>query len=155
MATEVEDFLAHYGVKGVRWGTKRAAPGGGNTAGGLPKPGIGNTAGGLPSRKDLRGMNKPARARQRQEREEKAQANDSAIKSARASRKDTATAIKQAKREYKSDKKMVGKVVAREMLDKKREPLDEIMKKSAELTRGEEAAVAVLDIALRVAARSL
>lgn len=126
MSDEVDTFLAHYGVKGMRWGVKKASGSSG-----------GNGGAARPSRKELRGMNKAARKRQRAEREEKMELNDAAIKKARADRQSTKKAIGDARKQYRQDKKMVGSVAAREVFARNTEKPFADLAKSAELTSGE------------------
>lgn len=82
-------------------------------------------------------MDKAARARQRDEAARKGARNDAQIKRARSKMGETRLAIKDAKRQYKTDKRMVGKVVAREIMDKNLERPMKSLKKASEMTQRE------------------
>jgi hypothetical protein len=92
-------------------------------------------------------MNKAARARQEKNAERRAVKNDAAILEARSKRRETHAAIRSAKKQYKNDKRMVGKVVAREILNKNlKKPLRDL-DKASELTRKEQRTQKIINAA--------
>lgn len=94
MSTETDDFLAHYGVKGMKWGKRKSGSEG-------------------PSRKELRTMDKAERAKDRAEAEKRSQDNDKRIQDAREQVLPKAKAVKQARDQYKLEKRQIGKVAAK------------------------------------------
>jgi len=98
------EVLAHFGVKGMRWGQRKAKVG----PNGKP----------MPTRKQLRAMDKKTKARWKAE-DQKAVTKDNAeILAARGRVGQAHANIRAAQKKYKTDKKMVGKLAAREILGK-------------------------------------
>lgn len=135
MATDVDvdDFLEHFGVKGMRWGHRKA-------------PSSSSDGPAAPTRKELRGMNKVARAGQRADAKQKAVDNDNAIKEARARRKDNYNELKTAKKQYKNDKKQIGRVAAKQVLRQNQEKPLKDLEKASELTRKEQNTKLLIDV---------
>ena len=85
------EVLAHFGIKGMRWGQRS---------------------------KQLRGMNKVARSKQKAADKKAIAKDDQSIHDARARVGQATANIHAAKKKYKGDKKMIGKVAARSILEK-------------------------------------
>lgn len=98
------EVLAHFGIKGMRWGQRSAKTG----PGGKP----------MPTRKQLRGMNKVVRSKQKAADKKAIAKDDQSIHDARARVGQATANIHAAKKKYKGDKKMIGKVAARSILEK-------------------------------------
>ena len=113
-----EDFLAHYGVKGMRWGVTR-----------------GESAG--PSRSALRDMDKVARKENKLERLAESKARDAEIRSARSGLKEATLNYKAAKQTYKIEKRQIGKVAARRAITEAGKERAVIRKKAQEMTAQE------------------
>lgn len=96
-----EDFLAHYGVVGMKWG-KRGA-------------GMGTTG---PSRQELKTLDKTARLENKAEKKANIVKRDGTILKARDLAKEQHKGLKVAKRQFKDDKYQIGKVAAKKILDK-------------------------------------
>ncbi|UYL88206.1 hypothetical protein SEA_LILHUDDY_11 [Arthrobacter phage LilHuddy] len=109
MSTEVDNYLEHYGVKGMRWGKRQSSSDSSSSSSGK-------------SRSELRALNKAARAKGREERKAAAQKErddyDNKIESARNRVDDDARKYNEAKQQYKTDKKTIGKVAAKQILKK-------------------------------------
>jgi hypothetical protein len=115
--------LSHFGVKGMHWGTRKSS-----TTSGSPPP---------PTRKQLRGMNKAARARQNVERKQNIASDDAEIRDARSRVGEAYSNIRAAKQKFKKDKQMVGRVTAREILNKTTQKDYDILAKADEQTHHE------------------
>lgn len=128
MAQETDDFLAHYGVLGMKWGRRGASGGGSGSSG--------------PSRSDLRALNKTARAENRtQAKSERKAANeksDKEIGTARAAIPHARAVYKDAKVQYKADKKVIGSVAARRTLAVHGDRLTQTLQKANEYTTKEQ-----------------
>ena len=98
------EVLAHFGIKGMRWGQRKAKTG----PNGKP----------MPTRKQLRGMDKAARAKQKAADRKEIDKDDQSIRDARSRVGQAHANIRAAKKKYKGDKKMIGKVAARSILEK-------------------------------------
>lgn len=114
------ETLMHYGVPGMRWGKRKARDSGGSS-GGSDRP----------SRGDLREMNRTARAENKaaaSAQRAKAAANaakatnkrDRDIINARGRLEKEAVALKEAKKQYKTDKKEIGRVAAKRIVSEHR-----------------------------------
>jgi hypothetical protein len=96
MPEPVDEYLAHYGVKGMRWGKRSASS---SDSSGTPKK----------SRKELRVLDKAERARKNKE-------QDSKIEDARNNLHKEAQAYTTAKKKYDVDRKVIGKEAAEKAL---------------------------------------
>lgn len=115
--------LAHFGVKGMHWGVRRSSPSGGGSA--------------PPTRKQRRAMDKAALARQKTERKTAISVNDAEIRGARARVGEAHANIQAAKAKFKDNKRMLGKVTAREILDKTTQKDYETLSRAADQTHHE------------------
>ncbi|QFG13621.1 hypothetical protein PBI_SHEPARD_11 [Arthrobacter phage Shepard] len=108
MSDAVDNYLEHYGVKGMRWGKRQSSSDSSSSSG--------------PSRKELRELNKAARAKGREERKAALQKErddyDNKIETARNRVDYDARKYNEAKQQYKTDKKTIGKVAAKQILKK-------------------------------------
>jgi hypothetical protein len=108
MTTEVVDnYLEHYGVKGMKWGKhQRSSSSGSSSSGGSAEPQ-------KKSRKELRALDRAAR------KESKAQARkawDADINKARDELDGKAQKLNEAQKQYKTNKATMGKVAAKHIL---------------------------------------
>jgi len=110
-----EDLLVHYGVRGMKWGQRRA------------------------NRKEMRSLNKVSRQKDREERNRQIDTARGRLHSGELSR-DYASA----KSEYKSQRHVVGRREAGKVLKAKREKLDAEYRLSQETKHGAETTAAVL-----------
>ncbi|UGL63240.1 hypothetical protein SEA_TOKKI_11 [Arthrobacter phage Tokki] len=99
MSDAVDDYLEHYGVKGMRWGKRQSSSDSSGSSG--------------PSRKELRALDKQNRKAARAEARKKW---DDDIETARNRVDDDARKYNEAREKYKTDKKTIGKVAARAIL---------------------------------------
>jgi len=123
----LDDALAHFGVKGMRWGVRKAAePTGGGSSG--------------PSRRELRTMDKQAKAKDRA-------ARNAEIDAARERYATTARKnYLDARAQYKVEKKTIGKYEARKKLDAvKQKNLDDY-EAAQQIKSGKETALYVLGV---------
>lgn len=124
--TEAEDFLAHFGVVGMKWGKHKASTSSGSSA---------------PSRKELRAKDKVARAEDRVTRKEtRTKAIDDIHKEIGAARKALPKAqidYNNAKLKYKEDKRQIGKVAARRALAVHGDKLVDTLNKATAFTSDE------------------
>lgn len=100
MTTEVDNYLEHYGVKGMKWGKRSSSSSSSGS-----KPGK--------SRKELRALDRTAR------KEAKAKAKkdwDDDIEKARNDLDGKAQKLQEAAKQYKTDKATIGKVAAKHAL---------------------------------------
>lgn len=88
MATNVDDFLAHYGVPGMKWGQRRAHA------------------------KEMRSLDKASKKKDKAERNDKIDAARERFRSGQAK-----ADLKNAKAEYKTQKNVVGKREAKKILN--------------------------------------
>lgn len=100
MTTEVDNYLEHYGVKGMRWGKRSSSSSSSDS-----NPGK--------SRKELRALD---RANRKSERAAARKEWDDNIENARNRVDDDARKYNEAKKQYKTDKKEIGKVAAKKIL---------------------------------------
>lgn len=100
MTTEVDNYLEHYGVKGMRWGKRSSSSSSSDS-----NPGK--------SRKELRALDRQNRKAAKQKARDD---YDNEILKARNSVDKDAQRYNEAKKQYKSDKTTMGKVAAREIL---------------------------------------
>lgn len=111
MPDVVDAYLEHYGVKGMHWGQRKAS----SSSSGAPQK----------SRKELRALNKEARAKgkaqQKAELQKAKDAYDNEIHTARDNINKHAQAYNDAKKQYKQDKHTIGKVAAKQILKKHEE----------------------------------
>lgn len=101
MSTEVDNYLEHYGVKGMKWGKRRGSSESDTSSGGKK------------SRKELRSLDRTAR------KEAKAKARkewDDDINTARNELDGKAQKLNEAQKEYKQNKAVIGKVAAKHIL---------------------------------------
>ncbi|WGH21701.1 hypothetical protein SEA_INKED_12 [Arthrobacter phage Inked] len=101
MTTQVDNYLEHYGVKGMKWG-KRSASSDKSSSSDAPK-----------SRKELRALDRAAR------KENKAKLRkewDDDIEKARNELDGKAQKLGEAQKEYKANKATMGKVAAKHIL---------------------------------------
>lgn len=109
------DFLAHFGVKGMKWGVRKEA------------------------RVRNRQLNKASRKKDKSEHADEVQAARDHVNSGQSKAN-----LKQAKKDYKADKVRVGSREARKILAEKRDAEYEIIAKSQEAKNGKEVATRVL-----------
>lgn len=129
-----DTYLEHFGVKGMKWGKRKP-----DNAG----PGPASK-----SRTELRELDRTARSEIRTKRaaeaskkratqdKETAQ-SDGKITAARAEKIKTKAALKEAKKQYKSDKGEIGKVAAREVLRTVRDKHYDTVAMASQMTSGE------------------
>lgn len=115
MSDDVDNFLAHYGVKGMKWGERRAHT------------------------KNMRGLDKAERKKNREQHTDEVDGARARIKSGEAKQ-----TYKAAKVQYKKDREVIGKVAARKALVKAQDQLFEDQVKSQEFRNGKELAISVL-----------
>lgn len=106
---EVDDFLEHFGVPGMKWG-RHTSSSGSSSSGSSPTK----------SRGELRQLNKVARtenkAKAKADRAKEASAHDAKVLKARDNFHKDAQKLSDAQKQYKTDKKVVGKVAAKRAL---------------------------------------
>jgi hypothetical protein len=109
MADAVDDYLEHFGVKGMKWGKHKSSSSSSSSA---PKK----------TRSELRALNKEARAKGRAENKAALQkerdAHDAKVEKARNEVDGHAQKYNEAKKQYKIDKKEIGRVAAKQILKK-------------------------------------
>lgn len=120
---EVDDFLEHFGVKGMKWGVHRSID-----AGGVARP----------SRGELRTMNKAARAKNKVDARTARSNRDAEILKARAKIPDIHQQNKAAKQKFKQEKHTIGRVAAKRALDDARNQHIDVLTKAGELTHKEQ-----------------
>lgn len=108
MADTVDEYLAHFGVKGMKWGKHtKSAPSSSSSA---PKK----------TRSELRSLNKAARAENKvaakADRQKAKDEYDNEINTARNNLDKHAEKYNDAKKQYKADKAVMGKVAAKKIL---------------------------------------
>ena len=109
MATEeeTEDFIAHFGVKGMKWGVTKGDSGSSSSSS--------SSGGSVKTRKELRGLDKASRKNDKV-------ARNASIDAARDRVKNTASGeLKAAKAAYKAERMVIGKREARKALNKVRD----------------------------------
>lgn len=109
------DFLAHFGVKGMKWGQRKEA------------------------RVRNRQLNKASRKKDKSEHADEVQSARDHVNSGQSKAN-----LKQANKDYKADKVRVGSREARKILAEKRDAEYEIIAKSQEAKNGKEVATRVL-----------
>ncbi|QGZ17215.1 hypothetical protein SEA_GIANTSBANE_11 [Arthrobacter phage Giantsbane] len=102
MSTEVDNYLEHFGVKGMKWGKHKSSSNSSGSSSG-------------PSRKELRTLDRENRKATRAAARKQW---DDDIETARNRVDGDARRYNEAKQQYKTDKKTIGKVAAREILKK-------------------------------------
>lgn len=121
-----EKALAHFGVKGMKWGVRNN----------------GSSGSSAPSRKELRGMNKVARKENRVIKKEKARKavedRDNEIKAARDALSKERSNYKAAKATYKVEKKQIGRVAAKRSLHEAGERLWDTRQTASQKTAREQ-----------------
>lgn len=149
---DTDDFLAHYGVKGMRWGVRKNR---GNRDEVFRARAAEKKADGMPTRRALRAKNKIARAENRvaNRAAEKAmiEAADARILAARDQLKQDAANYKTAKAQYKIDKQTQGRVAAKRALNEVRAEYNKNWDIASELTNGEQQRKDTIDLGLAVA----
>lgn len=100
MTTEVDNYLEHYGVKGMRWGKRSSSSSSSDS-----KPGK--------SRKELRSLDRANRKAAKQKRKDDW---DNEINTARNDLEGKAEKLDKAQKEYKTNKAIMGKVAAKKIL---------------------------------------
>jgi molecular chaperone GrpE (heat shock protein) len=109
MADAVDDYLEHFGVKGMKWGKHKSSSSSSSSA---PKK----------TRSELRALNKEARAKGRAENKAEIKKlqdeHDAKVNKARDEVDAKAQKYNEAKKQYKIDKKEIGKVAAKQILKK-------------------------------------
>ena len=110
MSDPTEEFLAHFGVKGMHWGKHKSSGSSGSSS----------SSGGQKSRSELRSLNKAAKAEQHTQRkadfQKEADKHDREVMTARKNVDKHAADYSAAKKQYKVDKKVVGRVAAKQVL---------------------------------------
>jgi hypothetical protein len=96
MTTQVDNYLEHYGVKGMKWGKRSSSA---DSSGGAPKK----------TRKELRALDKAERIKKNKEQDEK-------IENARNNLHNEARAYNTAKDKYNAERKVIGKEAAERAL---------------------------------------
>lgn len=117
-------FLAHYGVKGMKWGQRKQrklTPDGRERA----------------TFRERRAMDKSTRERQIRDREAAAAKRDQDIKDARGRAKQNRAELKAAKKQFKSDRLVVGRVRAEELLEQNSKRAMNDIKTASDFTRNE------------------
>lgn len=140
----LREALEHFGVMGMHWGSRKGA------SRGTGKP--------MPTRKQRRQMDKTARARQKGAAKAADKQNDAEIQAARARVAESYAHIRAAKKKYKTNKKQLGKVTAREIMDKTTQKDYNTLAKADERTHKERVAFvigAVASVAVSSALRNL
>lgn len=130
-----EDFLDHAGVKGMKWGHRKAAG-----------PKLGPDGKPQKTRKELRALDKASIGRDKEKLKKDLAANDKEIATARAKVKsgENAKMFADAKAKYKIDKKVIGKREASKALEEVRTKTLATYAKSKEAKSGAEATAAAL-----------
>lgn len=114
MTTDVDNFLEHYGVKGMRWGQRRV-----------------HTA-------NMKALDKAEKQKDREKQEKDVTKARAKIKSG-----EVKSQLKGAKSQYKADRETIGKIAARKTLNKVRDKQYDTINKANEYKNGKEAAIAV------------
>lgn len=104
-----EDFLAHYGVKGMKWGERRAHG------------------------KAMRGLDRESKEKDKVKRRRTIDKARERVQSGEGKQ-----AVKDAKQQYKADKNVVGKREAKKVLNKAREKYAKDVETSKQLRDGKE-----------------
>lgn len=112
--TDVDEFLAHYGVPGMKWGQRRAHAA------------------------NMRSLDK---AEKRKDREK--QAKDVTAARAKLKSGELKARTKEAKAQYKADREVIGKVAARKVLQKTYDKNIKVIEKANEYKNGKEVALSV------------
>lgn len=133
-----DDELAHFGVKGMRWGHRKAPDDSGSSGSSSGKSDSGTSK---PTFKEKRAMNKAARREDNLKlvkQKQKAQtADDQKILDARARMNRVQQEYKDAKSQYKIDKQEVGRVAAKRALKEAGQKKAETLAKADQLTKAE------------------
>lgn len=126
-----ETELAHFGVKGMHWGQRKAESSGGSGGGG--------SAGGVKTRKELKGLDKASRKADNEKR-------NSEIDTARQNIKSGANRTKylDAKAKYKADRLVVGKREAKKAFNQVKNENIADAQKAQEYKSGKETVGAIL-----------
>lgn len=119
---EVNDFLEHYGIPGMKWGKRNAS----------------GDAGGGSNRSNLRSLDKQTRQKDRDAHASEVDAARARFKSGDAKRE-----YKDAKATYKEQRNIVGKAEARKAFDKVKERNFADAQKSNEYRDGKELGTAI------------
>lgn len=98
MTTEVDNYLEHFGVKGMKWGKRRSASSSSSSSD-APKK----------TRKELRVLNKAEKVKTAKE-------HDAKVMNARDNFNKDAQSYVDAKKKYDSDRKVIGKEAAEKAL---------------------------------------
>jgi len=107
MATEVDDYLEHFGVKGMKWGKRKGSVEKSSSSGG------GSSSDAPKTRKELRALDRSNRKAAKQKRKDDW---DNEVNTARDELDGKAKKLGEAQKEYKQNKATMGKVAAKQIL---------------------------------------
>jgi hypothetical protein len=147
-----DDFLAHFGVRGMRWGVRKDR---GNRDEIFRQRAAEKKANGMPTRSALRAKNKIARGENRAAakiaRDKAVAAADAKINAARDQLNIDAANYNTARKQYKTDKQEMGRVAAKRALNDARDQFNKTWDTASELTYKEQQIATAVDIGAAVA----